>query len=213
MSVSIPNGAIIGMASGYGIAVNITAISNASPAVATTAANTFAIGDFLEVTSGWSALNGRVVRAAAVSGTSVTLEGIDTTSVARYPVGGGVGSIRKVTGYTQLAQILTSASSGGEQQFLTYQFLEADNQTQIPTNKSAAALTFGVADDITQPGYILAKTANDDRVPRAVKITLKGGGIISHNAYISVSDTPSLNANELMQIDVTMSLVAVPVRY
>ena len=213
MSVQLPNGAVVAIASGYATALSMTALSNATSAVATTATNTYAVGDLLEVTSGWSRLTNKVVRLSAATATSATFENIDTTSTSVYPALGGAGTVRKISGWTQLSQILSSSSNGGEQQFLDYQLLEADSQKRIPTTKSAAGLTFSVADDATLPGYILASTANDDRQPRAVRITLPSGGIILYNAYISLNKTPSLTVNELMAVEVTLSLLAEVVRY
>lgn len=213
MSVSLPNGSIIAIASGYTTAVNVTAATNASPTVLTTATQSYAAGAFAEVTSGWSRLNSRIVRLSAATTSSATLEGIDSTSTSLYPAGGGTGSIRTISGWTQLSQILSSTSEGGEQQFTTFQFLEADAERRIPTNKSAAGITLTIADDPTLAGYQLAKTANDDRLPRAVRVTLPNGGILLYNAYISLSPIPSLTVNEVMSNQVTLSLLAEPVRY
>lgn len=213
MSVKLPNGTLISLANGYGSAVNITAITNANPAVATAAGHTFQVGDYVEITSGWSRLTDKVVRVSAVAGNDFTLEGYDTTLTDIYPAGGGIGSAREISGWTQMSQILSSSSNGGEQQFLEYQFLEADAQKRIPTFKSASGLTFTVADDPTLPGYIVAAAANDDRRNRAVMANLAGGSKILYNAFISVNKTPSLTVNELMQVEVTMSLLAEPVRY
>jgi hypothetical protein len=213
MAVSLPNGSIVSVASGYGAVVPITALTNASPSVATATAHGFANGDYVEVTSGWSRLTGKVVRVAGVTANTFNLEGIDAVSTLIYPAGAGVGSVRKVTGFTQLSQILTSASSGGEQQFLEYQFLESDAQRRIPTVKSASGMTFSVADDPTLAGYILVSAANDDRLPRAVRITLPSAGVLSYNAYLSLNKTPSLSVNEIMAVEVTLSLLNEPVRY
>lgn len=213
MSVSLPNGAIVAIASGYGSSLPVTTLTNANPAVATSAAHGLSNGDFVEVTSGWSRLTNKVVRVSGVTTNTFNLEGIDTSLTSIYPAGSGIGSVRKVTGYTQLSQILSSSSNGGEQQFLEYQFLESDSQKRIPTFKSAAGLTMSVADDATQPGFQLAVVANDDRLQRAIKITLPSGSILSYNGFISVNKTPSLTVNELMACELTISLQAEPVRY
>lgn len=214
MSVQLPNGALVAIASGYESAIAVTALTNDDPASATSATQAFAAGDILEVTSGWSRLTNKAVRVgASPTTTSFDMEGIDTSLTSIYPAGGGVGSVRKVSGFTQLSQILSSTTNGGDQQFLEYQFLESDSQKRIPTFKNAAGLTFSVADDPTQPGYILAASANDDRLPRVVSITLPGGSVLYYNAYISLNKTPSLTVNELMAVEVTLSLLAEPVRY
>lgn len=213
MSVSLPNGALVAIASGYGSSQTVSAISNANPGVASAAAHTLVNGDIVEVTSGWSRLTNKAVRVSAAGAGVFSLEGIDTTLTSIYPAGGGAGSVRKVTGFTQLSQILNSNSSGGEQQFLNYQFLESDAEKRIPTFKSAAGLSFSVADDPTQPGYILASQANDDRLPRVVRITLPSGSVILYNAFVSLNKTPSLTVNQLMAVEVTLSLLAEVVRY
>lgn len=214
MSISLPNGALVAIASGYGAAKTMSALSNANPGVATLeASHGVIVNDVIEVTSGWSRLTDKVVRVSAVSTNDVSLEGQDTTLTSIYPATSGTGTVREITGWTQLSQILSSSSSGGEQQFLEYQFLEADAQKRVPTFKSAAGLSFSVADDPTLAGYILASTANDDRLKRAVRITLPSGAVIYYNAYISLNKTPSLTVNEIMAVEVTLSLLAEPVRY
>lgn len=219
MSVQLPNGSLIAIASSYGVVKTMSALTNASPAVATVVPNgsplehNIVVGDLLEVTSGWSRLTEKVVRVSVVATNDISLEGQDTSLTSIYPAAGGTGSVREVTGWTQLSQILTSSTDGGEQNFLTYQFLEADAQKRIPTFKSPAGITFSIADDPTLAGYILASTANDDRLARAVRITLPSGSLLFYNAYISLNKTPSLTVNELMAVQVTLSLLAEPVRY
>lgn len=214
MAVQVPNGSIVAIESGSAAAVTISAITNASPAVVTTSsAHGLSTGDFVEIVSGWSRLTNKIVRVTMLTTTTFSIDGYDTTSTTIYPAAGGVGTVAKVSGWTQLSQILTSASNGGEQQFLEYQLLESDSQKRIPTFKNAAGLTFSVADDNSLPGYILASTANDDRLPRGVRITLPSGSILLYNCYISLNKTPSLSVNELMACEVTMSMLNEPVRY
>lgn len=214
MSVSVPNGSIIHIASGYGAVKAMSAISNANPGVATLeASHGVSAGEYIEVTSGWSRLNGKIVRAGTIATNDVPLLGIDTSLTSIFPAAGGTGTVREITGWTQLPQILGSSSSGGEQQFLEYQFLEDDAQKRIPTTKSAAGLTLQVGDDPTLAGFILASTANDDRLARAVRVTLPSGAVILYNAYISMNKTPSLTVNQLMAVEVTLSFLAEPQRY
>ncbi|HBL65901.1 MAG TPA: phage tail protein, partial [Achromobacter sp.] len=64
MSVSLPNGVIIALATAYGASKNITALTNANPAVATSAAHGITNGALVEVKSGWQKINERIVRIA-----------------------------------------------------------------------------------------------------------------------------------------------------
>lgn len=213
MAVYLPNGSTVSIASGYGAEKTISAITNANPGVATSAAHGFSDGDYIDVVSGWARLTDRIVRVDGSTTGTFELEGIDTSSTSLFPTGGGVGTCREITGWTQLAQILDSTSEGGEQQYWTGQFLESDREIRIPTTKSAAGINFQIADDPSLPGYQLAKVANDDREPRAVMITLSNGQKLLYKAYISLSLIPSLTVNEAMTVGVTLSLLGDPVRY
>ena len=213
MAVYLPNGSTVSIASGYGSEKTISAITNANPGVATSAAHGLTDGDYIDVVSGWARLTDRIVRVDGATTGTFELEGIDTSSISLFPNGGGAGTCREITGWTQLAQILDSTSEGGEQQYWTGQFLEGDREIRIPTTKSAAGINFQIADDPTLPGYQLAKVANDDREPRAVMITLSNGQKLLYKAYISLSLIPSLTVNEAMTVGVTLSLLGDPVRY
>lgn len=213
MSVSLPNGAVVSIASAYAAPITITAVSNANPAVASAVGHGLANGDIVEVTSGWSRLNSRVARVANVTADTFELEGINTTSANLYPAGGGAGSVRKVSTWQQITQVLEFTTSGGEQQFVTYSFLEEDVEHQIPTVKSASSFAMTIGDDASLPWYGILSDANDDRIPRAVSVVLPSGSAIYYNGYVTLNKTPTLTKNELMGLQGTVSLTSEPQRY
>lgn len=207
MSVYIPNGSVVHIAASYGDATSMTVVTNADPGVATLeSSHAIATGDIMEMSSGWSKLDDRIVRAGTVAGNNVPLEGIDTSNTTQFPAASGTGSIREILTWTQLTQILEFAGEGGEQQFLPYQFLESDAERRIPTFKSAVGVNIVIADDDTLAGYLLAKEANDDRVPRAIRITKPNGGLIFFSAFITLAPMPTLEINQLARAQVTFSL-------
>ena len=118
MAITLATGTQVAIASTYGTSVAMSAITNASEAVATlAAAHGVVVGDFLEVTSGWDLLTGRLVRVKTVVTNDVTFEAINTSSVTNYPAGTGVGSIRRITAWTSITQIQGLSTSGGDQSF------------------------------------------------------------------------------------------------
>lgn len=213
MSVSLPNGAVVSIASAYGSPVAISAVSNAAEAVCSATAHGFVTGDVLEITSGWSRLNSRIVRVKSATADTFTLEGINTSQTNLYPVGGGAGSARKINTWQQITQVLEFATSGGEQQFVTYSFLEEDVEHQIPTVKSASSFQMTIGDDAGLPWYGILSDANDDRIPRAVSVVLPSSSAIYYNGYVTLNKTPTLTKNELMGLQSTVSLTSEPVRY
>src|SRR5690606_16477473 len=115
---------ILSITSAFDVAKPLTAITNAKPAVATSAANGFTDGDIGLVTSGWTELNDRPVRIADATTDSFELEGFDTTSLTRFPVGAGIGSIRKASDFVAFSQVTDVQTSGGEQQYFQWVYME-----------------------------------------------------------------------------------------
>ena len=213
MSVSLPNGVLLSLATTYATAVTVTALTNANPAVATSTAHGFTNGDILEITSGWSRLNNRLVRVAGVTANTFNLEGIDATSTTLYPAGTGTGTARKITAFTQISQILELTSSGGEMQFVTYSFLEQDFETQLPTQSSPQNLSVTIADDQTLAGYIAMKAAAQTRSLTGLRAQLPNGSVLYYNGYVNFDETPSMTKNQLMGCKGGFSLQGRPVRY
>jgi len=214
MSVRLPNGAIFSIASAYGAPKTVSALTNAKPPVASSTAHGFSDGDILEVASGWSGLDGRVAKAASVTTDSVALAGLDTIDTTKFPAGTGIGTLREVTAWQQISQVLDSSNSGGEQQFYNYSFLEdSGDEKQIPTIRSARSITLTIADDDTLPQYAVLEAANDDRLPRAIRFQLPSGSVIYYRAYVAFSKVPTTTKNQAMALTVTLSLTGEPTRY
>ena len=168
MSITMSNKSIFSVAKTYGTSKNMTAISNAVEAVATLeAAHGIIVGDIFEVSSGWGALNGRLVRAKVVDVNDVTLEGIDTTSVIKFPAGAGIGTIREVTAWDNVTQIESVSTSGGEQQFDNNSWLDDDEEREIPTIRSARGISLVVTDDPSLVYVATLRAAADAQTPSA----------------------------------------------
>jgi hypothetical protein len=213
LSFRLPNGSTVDLAATYGSPVTITAITNANPAVVTAAGHGLSDGDYVEITSGWLRANGRIFRVDNSTTDTFELEGLDTTNTDIYPAGAGVGSLREILTVTQVAQITDVATTGGDQQFLTFGFLEENDDRQIPTTRSPQTITFTVADDPTQAFVPVAEAADQTREPNGVFLNLPDGSKILYNGYLSFSETPSLARNNLMVRTMTFSLSGRPVRY
>ena len=212
MSVSLPNGIVLALATAYAAPLTVTAATNASPCVLTVT-NTLAIGDYVAFSSGWSRANNRVFRLSAVTGTTVTIEGLDSSLTSQYPAGSGTGTITKITTWTQITQVIGCTSSGGDPQYQTYSFLEQDFDSQIPTTTSAQSLALEIGDDPALAGYIALKAVAATRATTALRATLPSGGFITYNAIWAFDETPSLTKGNLMSVKAGAALQGRPVRY
>jgi len=214
IAVQLPNGITWALAAAYTAALVVSAASNASECVLTTAsASSYVAGDLVEYTSGWSRANNRIFRVKAAATTSVTLEGFDTTSTTLFPAGAGVGSVRKISSRTPIAQVVSAASSGGDTQYATFQFMDQDNETQIPSGTSAQSLAFEIGDDPSLPHHNALKNASATRAMTAVIGVLPSGSVLLYNGIFSFDETPTMSKGQIMTVKAGFALQGKPTRY
>jgi hypothetical protein len=214
MAKTLSTRSTISIAKTYGASVTMSAITNAAEAVATLGAgHGVIVGDYLEVTSGWGRLNGRIVRVKTVATNDVTLEGFDSSSTSKYPAATGTGSIRRITAWDQLSQIKSISSSGGDQQFTDGTSLDDDVQIQIPTIKSARSMSLETFDDPTLAWYATVSAADESVTPVGLLVQPPNGSKLVANAYWSLMREPSMATNEIMTTSISLQFAAPSMRY
>lgn len=215
MAITLSTGTTVKIAKTYSNAVNVTAATNATSCQMTTsAAHTFAVGDYVEVSSGWGLLDQRVVRCGAgTTGSTVVLENINTTDLSKYPSGTGVGSIRRVTTWTAISQVKGLSASGGEVQFTDVSTIQDVVARQMPTIRSAVNMTIDVYDDPALAWYADVVAADEARKPFGLLMEFSNGSRLAANAYWSLLRVPTMAQNEALMSQITLSYAAEPVRY
>ena len=214
MAITIATGTQIAMASSYGPSVAMSVLTNATEAVATLATgHATVVGDFLEVTSGWDLLTGKLVRAKTVVGDVVTLELTNTLSTSAYPVGSGTGSVRRITVWTNITQIQSIDTSGGDLNFADITTIADRTQKQIPTTRGAQQITLNFFDDPLLSWYAPAVAASDSVIATGFRIIFPTGSRLVANGYFSLQKTPTVAINAPLTAALGFSAVADPVRY
>jgi Phage tail tube protein, TTP len=214
MAITRATGTLVAIASTYGTASVMSAITNATEAVATLAGgHGVVVGDYLEVTSGWDLLTARIVRAKTVATNDVTFEGISTTDTSRYPVGTGAGSIRRITAWTNISQITRDFGvSGGGQNYANITTLVDQLEKQIPTTRSPVEVTLPVYDDPSLSWYATVSTASDTAAATAVRMSFPNSSKLVGNAYWSLQTVPTIEDSTLRS-QINLSFAAQPTRY
>lgn len=214
MAITLATGTLVAVASTYGADFTISAISNANPAVATlSSSHGVIVGDFIEITSGWDLLTNRVVRVSAVSTNDVTLEGIDTSSTSLYPAASGAGTGREITAWTNITQIQSIGTSGGEQNYASITTIADRVEKQVPTTRGAQTIDMTVFDDPSLSYYSVVQTASDTSALTALRIIFPNSSRMLANGYFSLQKTPNVEINSPLSASINFSAAADPVRY
>lgn len=214
MAITLAVGTAVSIASTYGTTSAMSAITNAANAVATlAAAHGVIVGDFVEVTSGWSLLDGRIFRVSAVSTNDVTLEGAVTTSTTNYPAGTGTGSVRRITAWTQITQLAAGIqTSGGDQQFADVTTLQDRTQRQVPTRRSPISVTLPGFFDQSLGWVATVRTASDSAVATGMRMVYPNGSRTVANAYWTLNDVPTIQ-DETLRSSISLAFSAQPITY
>lgn len=212
MSASLPDGAKLFLGTEIAPAKQITAITNANPPVATCTGHGYDNGDLIIVKSGWNGLNDRVFRVANKDTNTFELEGANTTNTTNFPPGAGVGSAQEIIQRQQIDQVIGFSMTGGEQQYVTYAFLEEDFERNLPSVFSAQSIEVRIADDPANGGFIALTALERQKLNRPLQLVLPNGSMLLYYGTVSFSSTPSVTKGEVMSCPMTLSLQGPPTR-
>lgn len=214
MAITLAVGTQVAIASTYGTLSNVTAVTNATNAVATVASgHGVVVGDFVEFNSGWDLANGRIFRVSVVATNDITLEGLNSTSTTLYPAGTGTGTLRRITAWTTLSQITTGITvSGGDQQFADTTTIVDRVQRQIPTQRSAINVTLPLFDDPALAWVPTVRTASETATLTGMRMVFPNGSRLVANGYWSLQEVPTIEDSTLRS-QITISFGSQPTRY
>lgn len=199
----VPTGTTFFIASAYAASKTVTVVTNASEAVVTSAAHGYSNGDIVEITSGWGRLNLRNFRIKSVATDSFVLEGADTTSTTLFPAGSGIGSVRKISTFTQITGVMNPQSSGGDPKTVTYKFVESDVEYSINDGFSATNYTMELdADSIGGAGYTALKALTDVQTYTCLKMVTRSGSLIFQPCTVALNEAVRLQDGQINRVNV-----------
>lgn len=205
MASEFPNLSVFALGTTLDTAKVVTAITNANPGVASSTSHGYADGDIL-LLSMPSVLDQRIVRVSGSVTNAFNLEGINTTSTTTYPSGFGVGTSQEVTAWTSFSQTTDVQTSGGEQQFYQWVYLEDGRQRQRPTFKNARSLQLTLDYDPSLSWHDALVAADLAGTVYPLRVTLPSGAKIYYSVYVGFDGQPTLTINENMKTTATFSL-------
>lgn len=203
---SVPTGTIYSIATAFAAAKTVSAVSNAAEASVSCTAHGYAVGDILQIFSGWGKLNRRAIRVKSATTDAFVAEGINTSNTEFYPTGSGGGTVRKVTTFSQINKILNQQNSGGEPKNITVKFLESDSEESIFDGFAAVTESFDIdADEFGGTAYAALVALTDVQTDTILKKTLKSGSIIMTPARIALNENVKMSDGQIMTNGVSIN--------
>lgn len=213
MAYSLPEGSSQQFSNTLAAAKTITAITNANPAVATCTGHGYTTGDEIMLSSGWEDATDSVYKIESVDANSFKILGLDTTNTSFFPAGSGGGSAQKLSAWTAIPQVLTISASGGDARFTDVNPLAKRNGIRIPTGFNATSVTLSLGFDATTPAYKTMVGISRSLSKVAFKQVLSGGSVQYGWGYLTVSEFPKLNNNQVNTVDAALTFLGRTMSY
>jgi len=200
MATLIWKNVAIAMQSALAAPKTITAITKATPGVATSVAHGYANGDYVRITAnGMWQINARVFRVCSVSADNFGLEdvssgvGISTANFDDF----SSGAAEKITFGTSITTATTMNVSGGNFAMIDTTTIHGNQKSQIPGLPESLTATFDNLWDPTEAGQAAMKVASDVQSERAFKFQFGiGGKIMVFTGYVGFVGAPQGNAQD-----------------
>lgn len=212
MAFNFPEGAKFQFSTTFAGAKTITGATNADPCVLTSVAHGYVDGDEVLFTSGWEDATNTVFVVDQQTADTFQIEGLNSTNTTYFPAGSGTGETKKVSGWTDIPQVLTVSTSGGDTRYTDVQLLAARQGIKIPTGFNPTTITLTLAHDPSNATYQSMLNLSRTFSLCAFKI-VGGGGTTYGYGYISVNETARMQSGQVNQVECAISILGRQIAY
>jgi hypothetical protein len=199
----------VAIQSALGSAKTISAVTKASPAIASSTAHGITDGSYGVVSAeGMFQIDSRVFRVDAgvsspADANSFALAGEDSTLYDTFTS----GSLQVITFGTNMRTATGLSASGGDFDFIDVTTIHDNVRRQVPGLPNPASYSFENLWAPSDPALIALKLASDNQAQRAIRFTFASGEIVVFNGYVGCTLLPTGNAQDkvITQVVITMN--------
>lgn len=213
MSYFFPEGSKFYFSTTFAAAKTISALTNADPAVATSTSHGYTDGDEILLTSGWEDATDTVFKVDQLTADTFEIEGLNSVDTNFYAAGTGTGTAEKISGWTEIPQVLTIATQGGDARFTTINPIARRNAINVPTGFNPTSINLTLGHDPANANFKTMLGISRALTKVAFKMVLSGGAVTYGYGYMSVSESPSLNVNQANTVACALSLLGRSISY
>jgi len=213
MSYFFPEGSKFYFSTTFAAAKTISALTNADPAVATSTSHGYTDGDEILLTSGWEDATDSVFKVDQLTADTFEIEGLNSVDTNFYAAGTGTGGAKKISGWTEIPQVLTIATQGGDARFTTINPIARRNAINVPTGFNPTSINLTLGHDPANANFKAMLGISRALTKVAFKMVLSGGAVTYGYGYMSVSESPNLSVNQANTVACALSLLGRSISY
>lgn len=177
-------------------AKTVTAVTNASPAVATSVSHGYVDLDPVLYSSSWADADNTVFEVDQLTVDTFGIVGLNATDTNVYPVGSGVGTTKKISTWIEVPQILSLQGTGGGIRYGTISPLGSRQDTKQPIGFDAAGLDIKIGFDPNNAVITGMQSLTRVFTKVAVKLVIPGGGRVYGYGNIACNEFPEIGSKD-----------------
>lgn len=177
-------------------AKTITAVTNASPAVATSVAHGYTDGDPLLFASGWQDASDTLFEADQLTADTFSFLGLDASDTNVYGSGTGTGTTKEVSNWVEFPQVLSVTTNGGGIKYGTIDPLGSRQAMKQPVGFDAIGVDMKIGYDPTNATITALQGLTRTFSKCAFKLVLPGGGRVYGYGNVACSEFPEIGGKE-----------------
>lgn len=177
-------------------AKTVTAVTNASPAVATSVAHGYTDLDPVVFDSGWQDASSTVFEVDQLTVDTFGITGLNSTDTNVFASGSGGGTTQKVSSWVEIPQILTATTNGGGIKYGTVDPLGSRQATKQPIGFDAIGVDIKIGYDPTNATIQAMQAITRVFGKVALKLVLPGGGRVYGYGNLACSEFPEIGGKE-----------------
>lgn len=196
MAYIFPQGTKVFYSNTLAAAKTLTLVTNASPAVATSVTHGYTDADPVLYSSAWADANDTVFEVDQLTVDTFSFLGLNALDTGVYPVGSGVGTTQKLSGWVEVPQILSLSATGGGVKYGTVSPLGSRQDTKQPIGFDAAGLDIKIGYDPTNVIITGMQTLTRVFGKVAIKLLIPGGGRVYGYGNIACNEFPEIGSKD-----------------
>lgn len=202
MSYYFAEGTKVYYSTTFAAAKTITAVTNASPAVASSTAHGYVDLDPVLLSSGWEDATDAVFEVDQLTADTFGITGLDSSNTTWFAPGSGAGTAQKVSTWVEVPQVLTISPNGGGIKYGTVDPLGSRQAKKQPIGFEAVGLDLKIGYDANNAVIKTLQTLTRVNTKVAVKLVIPGGGRVYGYGNINVSEFPEISKGNAIQLSV-----------
>lgn len=196
MAYYFPQGTKVFYSNTLATAKNVSAVTNASPAVATSVAHGYVDQDPVLFASAWADAADTVFEVDQLTVDTFGILGLNATDSGVYPSGSGVGTARKISTWVEIPQVLSLSANGGGIKYGTVSPLGSRQDTKQPIGFDASGLDIKIGYDPANAVITTMQTLTRVFGKVAVKLLIPGGGRVYGYGNIACGEFPEIGSKD-----------------